>query len=173
MPAQPSEAAVAVDNDTFPMFFYGSLMMPSVLEWLLDLPKQSQGLKFRRATLSNYAIKLWGQYPALVPRAGSQVKGVVWYATPEQFVALENYEGPTYTDVECEVELEDTDGSGDTNVEKELIKDCRVFVAKDPDNDELEEGLWDLEEWKEDFAATTFGMIDNESMYSTDTSSDC
>jgi gamma-glutamylcyclotransferase (GGCT)/AIG2-like uncharacterized protein YtfP len=139
----------AADNKTFPMFFYGSLMVPSVLQLILNLRKEPKEQELRAATLANYAIKLWGPYPALVPRTNGKVNGIVFLVTLEQFAALVNYEGPTYTWTECEVEIKDTEGGAAQK--KEVIKDCRVFVAVDPESNELEEGMWNLEAWKRDW----------------------
>lgn len=140
----PPAATVNADGAaTFPIFFYGSLMDPEMLNRVVGLSTPQTTVS---ATLSNYAIKLWGSFPALVPRAGSKVQGVVWNCTPAQFDRLEYYEGYAYTWTECDVEVQD--GQSVDGKETSVIKGCRVFVAKYPESDELEEGEWSLEKYQ-------------------------
>ncbi|KAF2681115.1 hypothetical protein K458DRAFT_489595 [Lentithecium fluviatile CBS 122367] len=126
------------------MFFYGLPMTPKMLKSLLNLPTRPT---LRRATLADYANKLWGPYPVLVPKPGGKAQGMVWYATPDQFESLEYYEGSTYTWTECEVEVEEenVDAKEEQGMEKwETVRGRRVFVAKDPESEGLEGGVWEF-----------------------------
>lgn len=51
----------------FYMFFYGTLMDPSTLQWVVELPSPPV---LRPATVTGFAVKMWGVYPVLVREHG-------------------------------------------------------------------------------------------------------
>lgn len=133
-------------HTTIPLFFYGTLQDPKFLARLLSLSKAP---KLTRATLHDFKLKTWSAYPIVVSQAGSLVEGMLWEgATEDQFECLEGYEGYAYKWVETEVEVKAA-GDGTSGVGEVVKKKAvRVFVAREPESDEIEEGTWSLEEWK-------------------------
>lgn len=125
------------------MFFYGSLMDPEVIQAILNL---SELPVTKPATLSGYQIKMWGIYPALIPKESGRVTGYVWEVTSEdQFERLAAYETTAYRWVECDAVLED--GA--------VLKGCRTFCwAGAPDSRELEDGNFDLERYQKYFKSS-------------------
>ncbi|KAF2750815.1 hypothetical protein M011DRAFT_464624 [Sporormia fimetaria CBS 119925] len=132
----------------YPMFFYGSLMDPEVLQTIAHLPNPPQ---MRPATVTGCSLKLWDIYPALVRDPEGTVAGMVWDgATAVQFEKLAAYETEAYTWCECDVVFED----GTT-------KRCRTFCwGGEMDSEELEEApgdKFDLEAWQRDYKPHVFG----------------
>ena len=119
------------------MFFYGSLMDPEVLQAVLRLPDPPTTTT--PATIDGYKIKMWGIYPTLVPAQGT-VSGVVWkLESKEHFQRLVMYESSAYTWSNCSAKLED--GT--------VLSGCRTFVwAGSPDDENLKEGNFDLEQYQ-------------------------
>lgn len=126
------------------MFFYGSLMDPEVLQGVLRLPDLPTTTP---ATIDGYKIKMWGIYPTLVPAHGN-VSGVVWkLGSEEHFKRLVAYETHAYTWSNRSAMLQD--GT--------VLSDCRIFVwAGSPDDEELEEGDFDLELYQMYFKPSAF-----------------
>ncbi|KAH7394388.1 hypothetical protein BKA66DRAFT_456238 [Pyrenochaeta sp. MPI-SDFR-AT-0127] len=130
-----------------PLFFYGTLQDPAFLKNLLSL---SATPVLRRATLKGYKLKLWSFYPILVPQEGAEVQGMVWDgATQAQFGTLEYYEGDAYTWAEATVEMELTEKSGGKGKSPSSNRGVRVFVARDTESKEIEDGEWSLEEFQD------------------------
>ncbi|OAL54128.1 hypothetical protein IQ07DRAFT_584709 [Pyrenochaeta sp. DS3sAY3a] len=135
----------ATAHPTISLFFYGTLQDSKFLAELLSLPKAP---KLTRATLHDFKLKTWGMYPIVVSQAGSLVEGMLWEgATEDQFESLEGYEGYAYKWVETEVEVKAA-GDGTRDADEVVKKGVRVFVAREPESDEIEEGTWNLEEWR-------------------------
>lgn len=126
------------------MFFYGSLMDPEVLQGVLRLPDLPTTTP---ATIDGYKIKMWGIYPTLVPAHGN-VSGVVWkLGSEEHFKRLVAYETHAYTWSNRSAMLQDGI----------VLSDCRIFVwAGSPDDEELEEGDFDLELYQMYFKPSAF-----------------
>lgn len=122
------------------MFFYGSLMDPGFLQAILEL---SETPTMKRASITGFSVKMWGIYPALIPDKDGKVSGMVWEMSSEaQFLELARYETSAYTWSECDVELND----GGT------LHNCRTFCwAGDPDSEDLEDGVFDLEHYRKNF----------------------
>jgi len=123
------------------MFFYGTLQDPDVLTTLLSLQLSPI---LHSASISGYAIKMWGIYPALIPStAQSTVKGMLWRCESEaHFEKLRAYETGAYTWMECDAVLLDGDGEG-------IVRGVRVFVwAGNTNDEELEDGNFDFKWWK-------------------------
>lgn len=121
-------------------FFYGSLMDPEVLQavlGLLEVPVVEEGW------VTGFAMKMWGIYPALIPRKGGKVFGMVWKVNAQShFLRFMEYETSAYTWCSCDIEL----SNGET------LRDCRTFYwAGDPDSKELEEGKFDLQRYQKYF----------------------
>lgn len=125
------------------MFFYGSLMDPEILQTIVGLPEPPA---VRRASISGFAVKMWGIYPALVPAENGKVSGTTWEVTSEaQFRKLAAYETSAYKWCECEIQL----GDG------EALSGCRTFCwAGHPKSRELEEGSFDLDRYQKHFKAS-------------------
>lgn len=144
--ANPDSATPTVQRK-IPLFFYGTLQNPKFLVSLLSLSKTPS---LTRATLYGYKLKTWSAYPIVVPQEGSVVEGMLWEegATEEHFNCLERYEGYAYTWAETEVEVRSTEGGENGNGEVVKKKGVRVFVASDPESDEIREGTRSPEEWR-------------------------
>ncbi|KAI0851038.1 hypothetical protein F5Y00DRAFT_231545 [Daldinia vernicosa] len=77
---------------------------------------------------------MWGQFPALVPSEGNEVKGMCWKCeSPEYVGSLRRYETDAYRMEFCEI----------TTDEGEVIENGRVFVSTELEGD-LSEGSFDL-----------------------------
>lgn len=126
-----------------PLFFYGSLMNPEVLQAVLELPEAPI---VESGSVCGFSIKMWGIYPALIPHEGGRVSGSMWRVNTElHFLRLKEYEASTYTCCVCDIEL----NSG------EVLSDCRAFCwAGDFDSKELEEGTFDLQRYQRYFKAS-------------------
>lgn len=126
-----------------PLFFYGSLMDPEVLQAVLELPKMPI---VESGSVCGFSIKMWGIYPALILHEGGIVPGSMWRVNSDsQFQRLKEYETAAYTWCACDIEL----SSG------EILSGCRTFRwAGDPDSKELEEGTFDLQRYQRYFKAS-------------------
>ncbi|TIA60117.1 hypothetical protein D6C77_04365 [Aureobasidium pullulans] len=99
-------------------FVYGSLMDPSTLQSVLQTTFPPT---LHPATLTDYHIKMWGSYPALLPSSlSSSVNGMVFEISAFEHAKqiqqrLEEYEGSNYKLEECVVEVR---GSGDEGVRR-------------------------------------------------------
>ncbi|KAF2794815.1 hypothetical protein K505DRAFT_324520 [Melanomma pulvis-pyrius CBS 109.77] len=122
------------------MFFYGSLMDLDVLQAITGLPEAPS---VKKGTITGFAIRMWGTYPALVPCSTGKVNGTVWeVASGAHFRRLADYETSAYTWCECSVVLEDG----------ESLPNCRTFCwAGDVDSRDLEEGEFDFERYQKYF----------------------
>jgi hypothetical protein len=117
------------------MFFYGELMDPEILEAVLDLPETPA---LARGEIRGFKMKMWGIYPTLISsNRGGEVSGMVWRVeSEEQFLSLKKHEMDDYTWCFCDVKLENG----------RVLRRCRTFCwARDPNSEELEDGLFDLE----------------------------
>jgi gamma-glutamylcyclotransferase (GGCT)/AIG2-like uncharacterized protein YtfP len=123
------------------MFFYGSLMDADVLRAITGLPEVPL---VKKGTITGFSIKMWGNYPALVPCSRGKVNGTVWEVTSEaHFRRLAAYETSAYTWCECNVVLEDGES---------LSNDCYTFCwAGNINSRDLEEGEFDLERYQKHF----------------------
>ena len=86
-----------------PLFTYGSLMLPEVMEILAG-----RRLPSRAAVIAGYARHaLRGVvYPAVVPAAGARVAGVLWEGLDAAALALiDRFEGELYERAACEAEV--------------------------------------------------------------------
>ncbi|KAL9122384.1 MAG: hypothetical protein Q9187_001068 [Circinaria calcarea] len=137
-----SLAAEAKANGTFTnpllpyaprhLLFYGSLMDPEVLQTVLNLPEAPS---LRDGRIEDYAMRMWGIYPALVPSKGSRIEA-------QQFLHLVAYETGAYQWVPCRIELQNG----------EIIERGRVFVwAGKPDSKELIDGSFDFARYQRYF----------------------
>lgn len=126
-----------------PLFFYGSLMDPEVLQAVLELPEAPI---VESGSVCGFSIKMWGIYPALIPHEGGRVSGSMWRVNTEShFLRLKEYETSAYTWCACDIEL----NSG------EVLSGCRTFCwAGDSDSKELEEGTFDLQRYQRYFKAS-------------------
>lgn len=133
------------------MFFYGTLMDPALLQTVAGLAYLPQ---VRKATLKGFKPMMWGEiYPTLLrfrPSAPSEespfIPGVVWKVeSPINITRLAEYETNAYKlcfDVDVDLEEEDRSGS-------EVLKGCGTFIwAGEEDDEELEEGLFDLRRYQ-------------------------
>lgn len=125
------------------MFFYGSLMDDDVLQAILDL---DEAPTVQKGSITGFAARMWGIYPALVPHPGGMVSGTVWELTSEsQFLRLASYETNAYTWCPCSVTLDD--GSA--------VPEAWTFCwAGDVNSKELEEGEFNLERYQKYFKAS-------------------
>lgn len=118
-----------------PFFFYGSLTDPPLLQEILQLPTLPV---LTPSIIKGYKIMLWGQYPALVASTETDVvhgmSYIVQTATHQKL--LKEYETDVY-------ELTAVDIWTDGNVFP-----GKTFCWRDVGLKELEDGEWDLEEWK-------------------------
>jgi gamma-glutamylcyclotransferase (GGCT)/AIG2-like uncharacterized protein YtfP len=123
------------------MFFYGSLMDADVLRAITGLPEAPL---VKKGTITGFAIKMWGIYPALVTCSTGKINGTVWEVTSKaQFRRLTAYETSAYTWCECDVVLED----GEV-----LSSQCYTFCwAGDVNSQDLEERKFDFERYQKYF----------------------
>jgi gamma-glutamylcyclotransferase (GGCT)/AIG2-like uncharacterized protein YtfP len=125
---------------TINVFFYGSLLSPTILSTVLSTPLTTTP-PTKPGKTSGFQLKLWGPYPVLIRAPAThkgKVNGEVCAVTLEQFDRLQNYEGPMYRWRECDVELEGREGG-------EVLRGCRVFCARREGSRELVDGVWSLE----------------------------
>ncbi|KAL1983406.1 hypothetical protein VTN96DRAFT_10388 [Rasamsonia emersonii] len=123
------------------LFFYGSLMDPEVLQSVLGLPELPV---LQKGWVTGFTIKMWGIYPALIPKDGdTKVMGAVWKVDePSQFLRLMEYETEAYKWCPCTVHL--CDGG--------VLPESRTFIwAGDPASKDLEDGSFDLERYQKYF----------------------
>ncbi|RYP92700.1 hypothetical protein DL770_001213 [Monosporascus sp. CRB-9-2] len=142
------ESNVDIVFEPFYFFFYGSLQDPGQIRRVcgLDASALPPGA-LQPATIRGWRVKMWGPYPALVPAdADTEVRGVVWKCEIGAHVSrLCFYETDNYR-LEF-VDIKKDDG--------EVIKDGRTFVhAGDPAD--LEEGSFDLAQWRDGHALSFF-----------------
>ncbi|KFY43814.1 hypothetical protein V494_01808 [Pseudogymnoascus sp. VKM F-4513 (FW-928)] len=129
--------------DPCPLFFYGSLIDPEVIQAVLELPETPV---VESGSVCGFSTKMWGIYPALIPHEGGTVSGSIWRVNNEsQFLRLKEYETSAYTWCPCDIELSNGD----------VLTGCRTFCwAGDPDSNELEEGTFDLQRYQRYFKAS-------------------
>ena len=115
-------------------------MDPDVLQTVLSLPEPST---LRDGNIKDYAMRMWGIYPTLVPSKGLKIEGKVYLCeTVQHFLRLVKYETGAYQWVPCQIELENG----------EIIERGRVFVwAGDPDGKELSDGTFDFARYQRYF----------------------
>ncbi len=87
-------------------FFHGSLMDPSTLARVLQLPSRPQ---LYPAKIEGYSCKLWGPYPAVVDRpTGAIVHGMAYEVqSSEEADRLQVYETDNYGPWACMIKLQD------------------------------------------------------------------
>ncbi|KAL8669980.1 MAG: hypothetical protein Q9168_005459 [Polycauliona sp. 1 TL-2023] len=123
-------------------FFYGSLMSSSTLACVLDLAQEPA---LTRAYIEGYRTMTNGPFPALVRgnNNSSTVCGMVYQLVgsrtdvQEQITELENLEGEDYARDRVRIRY-DEDGRVEWGW-------TFIWVG---DEEELEEGVWDFEEWR-------------------------
>jgi gamma-glutamylcyclotransferase (GGCT)/AIG2-like uncharacterized protein YtfP len=120
-----------------PYFFYGTLMDPSLLSEILNLPEKSS---LRPAKLVGHSLKLWGQYPALVDGAtGEVVEGMAYNVESRQHAEkLAEYEARAYRPAPCRIHFTDGEELGE-------ISGTTFQYAGHPMD--ITEGKFDLEVW--------------------------
>lgn len=120
-----------------PFFFYGTLSDPLKLQEVLQLPSPPV---LTPGKIKSYAIKLWGQYPALVEGPMSNILHGMTYMieTEEQVKILQEYETKAYKLRGVLINIDGKRVSGST------------FMWAKRDTSELTDGTWSLEEWKRD-----------------------
>lgn len=135
LPAQGARDPFA--PPTGPYFFYGTLMDPSFLSEVLNLPQKPT---IRPAELIGYSLKLWGQYPALVNGpTGAVVEGMVCEIETEKHAKrLAQYETSAYDRAPCRIRF--TDGK-----EPEEVSGTTFVYAGNPMD--VSEGRFDLGVW--------------------------
>ncbi|KAI0146042.1 hypothetical protein F4776DRAFT_609137 [Hypoxylon sp. NC0597] len=124
--------------EPFYFFFYGSLQVPRILRDVCDLGGPEPEMK--GASIKDWETKIWGVYPALVPKAGNVVKGMYWKCEKPDYVGrLCWYESGAYRMEHCTI----------TTDEGEVIENGRTFVST-LDPSKLKEGTFDLERFKKE-----------------------
>ncbi|KAH9900565.1 hypothetical protein F4778DRAFT_149406 [Xylariomycetidae sp. FL2044] len=121
-------------------FFYGSLMDVKQLASVCRLPDDDavHETELKRGLVKGWKTMLWGPYPSLVPKDNGKVEGKAWLCTKPSYIqSLIKYESSAYRLQRCTVITEDG----------KRIKNARVFVHNG-DGSDLEEGTFDLAEWK-------------------------
>ncbi|KAF3906403.1 hypothetical protein ABW20_dc0104984 [Dactylellina cionopaga] len=124
-------------------FFYGTLKLPKVLKRVLQLQEEPILVP---AEISNYKIRLWGPYPALVeyepetdPASMITIPGAVYeIATRIHLDRLVRYEGENYAIASVPITLLGTAGE-DQNSERQ----GKVFVWNGYPED-LRDGNFDM-----------------------------
>lgn len=123
---------------TGPYFLYGTLQDPRMLVEILDLPNEPA---LRPAKVVGYEKKLWGQYPALVPKQDGVVHGMVFdVSTVEQGAKLAAYETHNYNAVPCWIRYQDVEGETDNKISGYTF----LYAGNSRD---LSEGEFDLNTW--------------------------
>lgn len=132
-PSQPGWDGLDPPAGTY--FFYGTLQDPSMLKEILDLPSTPV---LRPAHMVGYALKLWGQYPALVD--GTTVVCGSAFDVPDEAAAqrLADYETNAYRPEPCNIRFSQ-DG-------KESLSEGFVFKFHGKPAD-LSEGDFNLDVW--------------------------
>ncbi|MCJ1244852.1 exostoses (multiple)-like 2 [Trapelia coarctata] len=126
---------------TGPYFCYGTLMDPSLLQGLLNLPTLPM---LRPARIVEYTVKLWGPYPALFRAEGENavdganvVMGTVFEVeSVEQAERLAEYETGAYRACPCRILYADG--------EEEAEGWTFMYVGNLGD---VSEGVFDLGKW--------------------------
>ncbi|KAJ8130551.1 hypothetical protein O1611_g3077 [Lasiodiplodia mahajangana] len=157
-PSTSSEES-AITFEPFYFFFYGSLQIPTVLGPVVadpyrdstsgtddpedDVPDNTITY-LKNASIKGWKVRMWGPYPALVPADDGTVRGAAWLCEkPEYVPRLESYESDAYRMAYCDISVPYADGSG-----VEILWNARTFVS-DLDDDELEDGEFDIDEYLE------------------------
>lgn len=125
-------------------FLYGTSKDSARLAEVLQHKTDDQPPKLRPAKLVGYHIKLWGQYPALLDGPpGNEVFGAAYeIQSPMEVVWLRAYETRKYAHRPCLIQLLDDAEEGD----KEVKGNTFMWNGQP---DELTEGEFSLEEWKQ------------------------
>ncbi|RMZ75956.1 hypothetical protein DV737_g5031, partial [Chaetothyriales sp. CBS 132003] len=120
-------------------FVYGSLMDPSLLSEILSLDTKPT---LCRAKVLGYALKLWGQYPALLDgQPGEEVYGMAFKVDEQRHAdRLVEYETKAYRPGACLIRFITKDGSDGEAVEGSVFK-------YDGDPNELSDCQFDLDSW--------------------------
>ena len=135
-------------------------MDPSFLAEVLALPSHRRP-KMRPAKMVGYAVKLWGQYPALLDgEAGQEVYGMAWRVREKKdAVRLAEYETRAYRPAPCLIELTTDEGGDDDDDDynnsgksgfvggKGTVLQGHAFKFRDGNESELREGSFDLKNW--------------------------
>ncbi|MCJ1264034.1 hypothetical protein MMC22_003905 [Lobaria immixta] len=161
----------------FHMFFYGTLMDPTTLQWVLELPSPPV---LRPATVTGFAVKMWGVYPVLIREHGKicgdeggkirgdgddNIRGDGDEKIRSDSKGLGDGHATKITGMVWELSSPDqlarlqayeTEFYTWCECEAELVdggekvRPCRTFVwAEDPESEEsLEEGKFDLDGWR-------------------------
>lgn len=154
----------SINPNAHTAFFYGTLMAPQVLHRVIHgtsrpTTTQSSRITFQPALLPNYRRHRvrYCDYPAIVPHAGSTVRGsYVTGLSPADIARLDIFEGSQYDRVPVKVRL--LKGVGlDQKVDlsatvggipgEEVEAETYVFREQDRARD-LEDGEWDFEQFK-------------------------
>ncbi|KAH9995347.1 hypothetical protein F4779DRAFT_607585 [Xylariaceae sp. FL0662B] len=148
--AEKAGLITAGDVSTFRpchFFLYGSLMDPEVLQTVTGLATSPA---MRDGSISGFKIKMWGIYPALVPREGSRVTGRTCKIDDiSHFQSLQQYETTRYKPCMCSIEAEDG----------EVLENSMAFCwAGDPESPDLEDGTFDLERYQKNFKSSIAGL---------------
>lgn len=114
------------------LFFYGTLMIPSILQSILNL---SEIPTLHPARIRSFSLKSWGPYPVAIPSTDDcvllgKVYTVKSYA---HLLALERYETKKYQRVPCQIEISGQEG----------FQDGWTFVWSSEDLRGLRDGHWD------------------------------
>jgi hypothetical protein len=126
-----------IENVTWAPFhflFYGTLQNPRVIHAVVGLAGPQD---LRKARIEGFRSKMWTDtIPMAVPCEGAVLRGHVWRVpSAEAVFRLVYYESEAYKMAKCRILLDDG----------EVIEEGRVFVSAGCDDDELEEGEFDLE----------------------------
>ena len=137
-------------------FFYGTLMAPQVLHRVCHGSSDPDNRLFKTHNLKTYPAILHdhrrhrvrhADYPAIVPRKGSKVRGTyVTGLTDADVWRLDIFEGSEYHRDDVKAKLLKTIGKedGDGNVEGEEVT-CETYIwISDPSG--LEDDEWDFAE---------------------------
>lgn len=116
-------------------FFYGTLMDPSTLARVLQLPARPQ---LYPAKIVGYSCKLWGPYPAVMDGpTGAIVHGMAYEVqSSEEADRLQVYETDNYVPRGCMIKLQDGRNIGG-----------KIFKWR-ADKALLKEGSFDLKDWQ-------------------------
>ena len=121
-----------------PHFFYGTLMDEGQLTSVLNLTSPPI---LRPALIVGYSIKMWGPFPTLVEGPpGNIISGMVYEVQSEaDEKKLAHYESSAYRSAPCSIRPA---GGGEEIYGKTFV------WARDPNDQNLSPGIFDLEEWK-------------------------
>ena len=115
-------------------FFYGTLMDPTTLAEVLQLPARPETYP---AKIVGYSCKLWGPYPALVDKPRVTVYGVAYEVqSSEDAERLKAYETDSYTLSRCIIKFQDG---------REITGNVFKWGG---DKALLKEGVFDLKDWQ-------------------------